>query len=70
MDLVLFEYLSFKVFFAHEVSSLSSFCSMWQDEVFHRLLAKGEILIKDALSLDSTDYSDFLSVRASLRKRI
>jgi hypothetical protein len=34
--------------FESEPSSFSAFCSLWQDEICHQLLAKGALLIKDA----------------------
>jgi hypothetical protein len=39
-------------------------------EVCHQRLAKGALLIKDAQSLDSTAYSDFISALVALRKRL
>jgi hypothetical protein len=39
-----------KFMFKHETSSLSTFSSVWKDEVHHQLLAKGVLLIKDAQS--------------------
>jgi hypothetical protein len=51
-------------------SSLSSFGSIWKDEICHRLLAKGALLIKDAQSLDHLAYHDFMSALVALRKRL
>jgi hypothetical protein len=36
------------------------FSLVWNDEVRHRLLAKGALLIKDAQSLDHIEYSTFI----------
>jgi hypothetical protein len=59
-----------KFVFDQEISSLSAFSSLWKDEVHHQLLAKGALLIKDAQSLDCTEYSTFISALVALKKRL
>jgi hypothetical protein len=59
-----------KFVFEHEASSLPTFCMKWRDEVHHKLLAKGALLIKDAQALDEVAYSDFIYALVVLWKRI
>jgi hypothetical protein len=62
--------LRHKSIFKEEFSSLSSFSSLWKDEVHHQLLAKGALLIKDAQSLDRIKYSAFIFSLVALRMRL
>jgi hypothetical protein len=59
-----------KFVFDNEVSSQTSFCQSWRDEVCMQLLAKGALLIRDVQLLDPTAYSDFIVVLVTLRNRI
>jgi hypothetical protein len=59
-----------KVGFGHEVISLSSFCSMWCDEVLHKILPKGDLSRKYSFSLNPIDYYESILVLVTRMKRI
>ena len=66
----LFGKLRCKSVFGNEDSLLFAICSLWQDEINRQLLAKCALLIKDAQSLDSTAYYNFISALVVLQKRL
>lgn len=50
-----------ELLFDREPCFLSTFNSIWKDEVCHQWLAKVVLLIKDVQSLDHIEYSTFIS---------